>query len=88
VKVFELALQRGVNAKELAKELGLKSHLSIIPEKVVSELSPEVIEEVAVKVEEKPKGYVPRATPEEMIGSIRGLGTKSIYWHLRKELGQ
>ena len=87
MKVFELALQRGVNAKELAKELGLRSHLSVIPEETVDELPAEVIEEVAVKVAEKPKGYVPVATREEMIGSIKGLGSKSIYWHKRSEVG-
>lgn len=81
MKVYELAKERGVNAKQLAKQLGLKSHLSIIPDCILKE---ETIseEDVVPVVEIKSKQEV---TEQEMIGSIKGLGVDSLYWDRRKE---
>ena len=87
MKVYELAKVKGVNAKELAKELGLKSHLSEIPDGIVAE-EPKTEVVVPVKVEAPVVEEVPSGVDDKAIRqSIIGLGTKSAYWYLRAKYG-
>ncbi len=54
MKVHELAALRWMNAKDLAKELGLKSHLSIIPDEMLAKLDIPKRAEKAVMTEATP----------------------------------
>ena len=91
MKVYELAKMRGVDAKQLAAELGLKSYLSNVPEGLCEEVLPAgvVISKPApevVKTEEKVVN-TPELGRDELWASIAGLGTKSPYWERRAEVG-
>jgi dsRNA-specific ribonuclease len=92
MKVFELAALRGVNAKELAKELGLKSHLSVVPESERSDIPATVVVSTpSLKAESSEQvlaAVVNSGVSEEVKRqSIRGLGTKSKFWSERVALG-
>lgn len=101
MKVFEYAKLHGITNTEAKAKLGLTSHLSIIPENVTVE--PEQVKEepvaeviepvVVVKAEPKEaKPLIPSVLPEGLTlealkCQIRGLGSKSKYWHLRELSG-
>ena len=88
MKVFELAAIRGENAKELAKSLGLKSHLSNVPDELIKDIPATVV--VSKPSFKEPEPSVigrPKISDEAKRQSIKGLGTKSKYWKERKELG-
>ena len=88
MKVFELAALKGVNAKDLAKELGLKSHLSNVPDDLIKD-TPATVVVPKPSFKEEPKSVIgrPPISDEVKRQSIRGLGTKSRFWSDRKELG-
>ena len=88
MKVFELAALKGVNAKDLAQELGLKSHLSNVPDELIKD-TPEEVAVSKPSFVEKPKSVIgrPPISDKKKIQSIKGLGTKSRFWNERKELG-
>lgn len=100
MQVYELAKIRGVSAKELAKELGLKGHLSLVPDELVpiATENPPIVASEPVKEEEsviilpektKPlqKPVIDNVSREFKIGSILGGGHKSMYWSERFDLG-
>lgn len=88
MKVFELAAIRGVNAKDLAKELGLKSHLSIVPEELHKDIPETVVVSVPSFTEPVVQSIVvSEISKEDKIKSIRGLGVKSKFWNERESLG-
>jgi hypothetical protein len=91
MKVYELAKIRGVDAKQLAVELGLKSYLSNVPAGLCEEVLPAgvVISEPAPEVVNTAEAVVsiPKLSRDEMWASIAGLGTKSPYWERRAEVG-
>ena len=88
MKVFELAALKGVNAKDLAKELGLKSHLSNVPDELIKDIPATVVVSKPSFAEKAPSVIGrPPISDKEKIQSIRGLGTKSRFWKERESLG-
>lgn len=77
MKVHELSKKLGVSNKELLEELGLKSHLSVVPEDVLAKY--EAAEPV---VEAEPTEEIPDV--DLIRRSINGLGNKSPYWKYRE----
>lgn len=86
MKVYELAALRGVNAKDLAKELNLKSHLSVVSDELMAKF-PATVEKEKPSFIEKPVIGRPKITDEEKLKSIKGLGVKSRFWKERETLG-
>ena len=78
----EYAQGNGITLEEAKKQTGL-THWKQEVTSVATE-SAQVVEDVEQAVSLK---VVDLASKEEMIGSIKGLGTKSKFWNRRKELG-
>lgn len=96
MKVWELAKKLNRTNKDLLGELGLKSHMSKVPDSVVAEHlgeekkitpEPEAVETVdtaeTLVVEFEDSGW----TLEDAKTSIRALGGKSPCWKWRDKIG-
>ena len=90
MKVFEVAKQTGMTNAEIKEKTGLKSHLSIVPDEMLSDLIQTDDSAETVVLEAKPKeekGLPKGVTPEMVWHACTGVGTRHALWKF-KHLGR
>ena len=90
MKAYQYAKENGLSVAEVKEKFNLKSHMSNIPdEEEIAEVIVEVAKEAVDVVAETAKEILDSDVTKELIeASIRGVGSKSPYWHLRSTIGR